>query len=329
MSKCIVLVGIFAIVSVIVGGQWDAWMHAKQGHTVFAVPHLIIIGGFSLFFVSGIFALSMLLKDRKLLDRERRSMWLVAVGGIMTPIGLVLDEGWHRFINLDMTVWSIPHGLMFLSVTCVLVGLADFTIHRNKLLPIFFFAAILTVGFFSLLDFDQPHMSWVADSRPGFTYAITITGISTFTFALIITAMRHVGLVTAIASIAWILYTAIGYTVGMTGGFFNAFPPFPIIIPAIALDISLLVFRGRFLIPAFISATTCYWGVIGWATLYTGSKLPQQLSGGPIDWLIWYVIFIPAGSYIIPKLARAISNWAFNDIKYADSARMPRVGPTI
>ena len=136
MSKCMILVGIFAIALGLVGGQWDSWLHAKQGHTLFAAPHLIIICSLVMFFLCGVLAFIILKKNKGLSISERKGLWFVLVGGIIIPPALIVDEAWHKFLGIDMTAWSLPHAIMFASVALVLIGLTIFS-RRNVLTVVF------------------------------------------------------------------------------------------------------------------------------------------------------------------------------------------------
>lgn len=332
-QKIIVLVGLLAIVLGMTGGQWDSWHHVKHDHVVFALPHLIIIGGLGLFTLSGILAVFILARGRLVLSAgEKKGLWFVVSGGLTLPMALVLDELSHALWGLDQTAWSAPHALMFLSVASVLFGLAVFTLHKSRLgrsvgflrgvLPVLYFATMLLLGLFSLGDFDQPHMKFVADIRPGFAYVITATGIAVFTLVLMAAMVGRVGAVTAAALLAWGFHAGVGYIVGEIGGFFHTLPPYPLIVPAAALDAYLLVASGlskqpkfnltpQMLIAASLIATgVCYWTIIGWASIYTRSKLPQQISGGPLDWTVWFIVFVSIFPILSALITKHLSSWA-------------------
>ncbi len=315
-GKLIVPLGLLAILLSVVGAEWDAWFHVKYEHTLLSAPHLVVIAGLIAFTICGMLAFFILLEDKALLRGEKRAMWLVAAGGLITPLTLAFDELWHRMIGLDMTTWSAPHAIMFAAVASVLIGLAVFSL-KSRTLPTLFFATVILLGLFSLADFDMPQMSWLKDIRPGFAYPLAATGISTFLFLTMTLVVKKVGTATLAATLAWSTHFAIGYSVDAIGGFTHTLPPFPIIIPALALDMALILskntnFRRGFktLIPlSFFIATITYWSAIAWSVLYASAQAPQQISGNAQDWFLWYLAFIPAASLLLAWLAQRFANW--------------------
>lgn len=318
IRKIIVPLGLFAIILGILGGEWDAWFHVKHEHELLSAPHLVVIVGLMTFSAMGVLGLAMLKWGNDLSLREKRAMLLVAIGGLATPLALSFDELWHRFMGLDQTAWSAPHAIMFAAIAAILIGLAIFTAkHKDSPFSMLFFATVILLGLFSFADFDQPHMSWVKDIRPGFTYPITAAGISTFTLLLMVLLLKKPGAATIAASLAWGTHFIIGYSIGAIGGFSHTLPSFPIMIPALALDIALILskntnFRHDFkslLALSFFAATVTYWSAIAWSALYTFSQAPQQISGNIQDWFIWYLAFIPAASLFIACLAQRFARW--------------------
>lgn len=329
LRNLMVLFGLLGAILDISGGQWDAWLHVKQGHELFAIPHLIIIAGLVFFALAGFCAFLTLLKNSKELQpTQKRGLWLAMLGGAVVFPALAFDEGWHRFIGLDQTFWSAPHAILFAALAAVLLGLALFT-HKNRVLPTLFFATMILLGLFSLGDFDQPHMQDVMQRlRPGFTYPLAVTGIFTFAFLLTMSVTRRIGhgYITAAALLAWGFFMGTGVLVGTIGGFMHAILPFPIVIPALVLELCLFLFDVNFLLAvskdpaqlsikpknmfafAFFTATACYIAVIAWSALYTQTDTPQQLSGNLRDWIGWYFAAVPlmalASAWIVNKFAQ-------------------------
>jgi hypothetical protein len=90
--------------------------------------------------------------------------------------------------------------------------------------------------------------------------------------------------------------------------------PFPLVIPALALDGWRAVVWHQpiarrcteFLSAALVVGTICYWSIIGWAAYIMA--LSHQLSGTPVDWIQWFVLLnLPlscAAGYSVWQLAR-------------------------
>ncbi len=309
------------------GGHWDGYIHAKQGHTLLAIPHLIILGGLALFGVTGALALFVLARSPSPLGpAQRRSMWLVAVGGLGVPAAALFDQAWHVIIGEDKTVWSVPHllllffaGVVFLGCTLAAasrrsrVGLAWVTF--SDWLVVLLAGVMFLPLFVAFAEYDQPILGWLADVRPGYAYPLAVSVAATFLLVVAASIMRKAGSITVSALGAYALYAGAGYVVSMSLDYYTIFPPFPLVVPALALDVWLYISRNTqnsyafplwaYLVSSALTATICYWTVVAWAVLYTHDKLPQQLSGSGEDWARWYG-FALMMSVCVAVLARAV-----------------------
>ncbi len=311
-EKMIIPVGLLGALLYAVGGPWDQLIHVQRGHTLLAVPHLIVAGGFFLYIFSGMLAF-FILRGGRLSSGERNSLKVVVLGAISIPLGWAFDESWHWIFGTDMTAWSPPHVAIFFGMGSVLLGLALLEANRKKhsgwfswsaMRLMFFFASIFFVALFFFVDFDAPGMAqFITSTRPSFSYPIAITGTIVFLALLTVNVTQRPGFATIASLIAWGYYVGIGLllgTIDIAGDDpRRILPPFPIFVPAIVIDVFLLAtLRKRsFPLPysthlwaSVLAASLCYAGVIVWAKFYT--HLSQQGSEAAMPWIAWYVFVL-------------------------------------
>jgi hypothetical protein len=339
-GKNIIPVGILAALLYAIGGPWDQMIHVRQGHTLLATPHLIIGGGLSLYIFSGILAL-FILRDPRISYGERNALKLIMLGAAALPIGLIIDELWHKIFGVDMTAWSPPHVAIFFGMVSALLGLALLEANRKErsgwfswssMRLIFFFASIFFVVLFFFIDFDVPGMAYITQTRPEFSYVGALTGVLTFLFLLTLASTRRPGAATLATLVAWGYYTGMGLALGVIDfrgvDPHRILPPFPIVVTAIMFDLftfALLgkrglppLFNARFLYGLLIMAITiapvCYFSIFIWAELYT--ELPQQLMERGEHWLVW-LLATPAIALVSSLAAFLTASWAMRDNKHA------------
>lgn len=295
IEKTMIISALFAITLGIIGAQWDSWSHVKQGHVLLATPHLVVIFGLGLFVLASVLSFCLMRKIGKNLPAGKKRSLVFAIGGVLIPPALMLDEAWHAFFGLDQTTWSPPHALLFMGIACILLGLGFYCASPNKLrdsiwpskcdvLPMLFFGTVLLLGIMSLGDFDHPQTAWIAGTRPGAIYPITVTGMNVLVFLMITLALRRVWASTIVAIFAWSFHAATAFLIATVGGFWHTALPFPIVVPALIIDMWLLfllqnprlkISPHRLFCGALIATILSYWSVVAWALFYT--KLPQQI----------------------------------------------------
>jgi hypothetical protein len=138
--------------------------------------------------------------------------------------------------------------------------------------------------------------------------------LGTFLFVarllVIMATLQQPFAVTIAAAIAWLFFGGTGVLIEQVSGVSYVVLPFPIVIPALALDAWIAVVGHRhlarrhtgFLSAALVVGTVCYWSMIVWAA--SVMALPHQLSGTLLDWIRWFALFIPALS-----IAAGYSAW--------------------
>lgn len=314
------------------GGHWDGWMHAKQGHTLFAIPHLIILAGFFLFGITGALALFLLKGTSRSHSNsgQWKGVWLVAIGGFGVPGAAFFDQAWHWVLGEDQTIWSLPHLLLLFFATLTFFGGALTVVSKRShqrftfvkfsdWLVLLFFGTMLLPFFVALAEYDQPILGWLANVRPGYAYPLVTSFAATFFLVTIASIFKRYGAVTVVALGTYLLYSGSGFIVSFMVDYYDMLPSFPIVVPALALDTCLYFYRRRanlsfsklseYMILCVLTATVSYWTVILWASLYTHNKLPQQLSGNIENWIAWYGIVLGI-SVALAILAKALVRWS-------------------
>jgi hypothetical protein len=311
--------GLVATVFISVGSLWDTLTHITRGHWLLAPAHLVIIAATMLFTACGGVALFFM---RHTDEITHRSLTVVFAGSVVVVVSLtVLDELWHVFFGLDTTGWSPPHLLFWVGMLVELFGL----VLLSRCLPpasarlpaswrpggklMMSCAAILVILLFIFLEYDVPASAGIADERPPFTYPVVGTFLFVTGLLVVMAAMQRIFAVTIAATSAWLFFGLTGVVIQQVSGVAYVVFPFPLVIPALALDSWMFVIwrkplplRGAaFLSAALVVGAVCYWSMIGWAAYVMA--LPHQLSGTLLDWIWWFVMFIPALSSVAGCLA--------------------------
>lgn len=330
--KSFVFLGLLASLLFVIGSHWDVFIHLQKGHTPLAKAHLVILSGLALYSLSAVLAFRKLRKNH-LEQSVRKGLKLIVLGGITIPLSVVVDELWHKIFGIDMTAWSPPHLGIFAGTTTALFGIAVFQIQTNSHMRrhlrylsfadiwiILIFAAMFFLVPFIFLDFSITKNAHLAVARPPFAYAVSSAGVTAFLLVLTATTLRRIGTASIAAFVGLVLYIIPGFLIGTISVEPNAkiIPPFPFLIAALALDLWLFVslrkrnFPLSFLslaVAVFVAATVSYWTLTAWALWY--GNLPQQLQGGPKDWLFWYIVFVPIIITIFASLVISLlGTWA-------------------
>jgi hypothetical protein len=304
--RAVVYGGLAATVCISIGSLWDTLTHITRGHWLLAPAHLVIMAATALFTLCGGAALGVM---RRADARTRRALRVVVAGSVLVVVSLtVLDELWHLWFGLDTTGWSPPHLLFWLGMLTELFGLlllsrpslpagarqASWWGRRGERFLIC--AAILVILLFILLEYDVPASAGIADERPPFTYPVVGTFLWVIGLLVVRAALRPPWAATRAAALAWLFFGGTGVLIEQVSGVSYVVLPFPMVIPALALDGWMAVGWHRpasrrgtgFLAAALVVGTIGYWSMIGWAACIMA--LPHQLSGTPVDWLQWFIL---------------------------------------
>jgi hypothetical protein len=312
--RYVVYGGIVATVCISIGSLWDTLIHITRGHWLMAPAHLVIIAATALYTASGGAGLYCM---RHADAVTRRALTMVVAGSMLVVVSLVvIDEVWHVFFGLDTTGWSPPHLLFWLGMLielCGLVLLSRLMLRASAPRPASWWpqgelllscAAILVILLFNMLEYDVPASAGIADERPPFTYPVVGTWLFVTGLLVVRAALPSPFAVTLAAALAWLFFGLTGVAIEALSGVAFVVFPFPLVIPALALDSWMVVIwrqhialrRAAFLAAALVVGTVCYWSMIGWAAYVMA--LPHQLAGTPLDWIRWFILFIPALSCV-------------------------------
>jgi len=343
-QRALVSLGLLGVSGFVLVVQWDTLIHQQRGHQRLEPAHLVILGTFVLYAVCGALSLAMQ-RSQRISVRERNGLKLVLLGGGFILPAVVIDELWHKIFGKDMTAWSFPHIIMFFCMATVLFGIAVFAIQsggkerRGLLSSSNFPVLVLFTGIFFLvpfffMDFDLPAFARLAETRPGFTYSVTATGVIVFLLLLMVNISRGPGTVMAAAFLAWALVVATGLAFGTMDMTATAprgvvYAPFPTVVLVIPVWFFLLVVKKRFPLSlptlfamGLLGTTAGFWGIVAWVKAYT--KLPQAVSGGPADWFAWYVLSL-AVLFVITPIVYFLSRWL---LEGAGSEKMVKAART-
>lgn len=240
------------------GARWDELWHRQYGgfgDDFLWPPHLMIYGGLGLNALFAGFALVAVRRRGGDLRQSFRSNPLIGLLGLIASYQIASipsDALWHRIIGPDLSAWSLPHALLMLTSSGVLligVALARSTRPSNvwrfvgrlelgEVLAV----ALLALSTLASLQFGVTEWEWrftqgMPFGRPDWVYPVVVLAIGITEAHLVLFATRRVGAATVLAVVVlviqglWILVAR------------AAVPPGPslsahllLVPPALALD---------------------------------------------------------------------------------------------
>ena len=114
------VIGTGALIIAVEGFLWDVAWHIDVGRDefLFSPPHICLLVGIGLLAVAGFVSMGVATRDRA--DTGwRLGPWRIPygsaalmLGGLAALGGFGVDDLWHRFYGLDVTMWSPPHLVM-------------------------------------------------------------------------------------------------------------------------------------------------------------------------------------------------------------------------
>jgi hypothetical protein len=220
------LLGI-ASLSIVVGGFWDEVWHRLYGipfgEDFFWLPHLLMYFGFLSVVLLGFVGFSILARQKKgtLQQRFRATPMLgllVLVAAFLMYV-LPADPLWHAIYGPDLTAWSIPHVLLLLNFTTIMLvaaaiqlstaparkwrSLARITVSDG--LPLLMFAGIILINLqLFTTEYDQEHSfaNPFLRTRPEWVLPFLIVAVASFAGVLANHSLRYVGAATAAGLVA-------------------------------------------------------------------------------------------------------------------------------
>jgi hypothetical protein len=124
---------VFAVTSIMIGGQWDISWHQSIGRDTFWTPaHMAIyLGGVLSGVAFGFLILHTTFSRRSPLKESSVHIWgfsgplgafIAAWGGITMLTSAPFDNWWHNAYGLDVEIISPPHVVLFLGIYAIVLG---------------------------------------------------------------------------------------------------------------------------------------------------------------------------------------------------------------
>lgn len=220
------LLGI-ASINIVVGGFWDEVWHRLYGlpfgEDFFWRPHLLMYFGFLSVMALGLVGLYVVVRQLQgTLQQRFRAIpaigLLILVAAFMMYV-LPADPAWHQIYGSDLTAWSIPHLLLMLNFTTIMLvavaiqlsmvptrewrTLASITLY--DILPLLMFACILLINLqLFTTEYDQvgAYDNPIMRARPEWVLPFLIAGVATFVGVLANHSLRYAGAATVAGLLA-------------------------------------------------------------------------------------------------------------------------------
>lgn len=255
-----VLLGIAGI-NIVVGGFWDEVWHRQYGipfgEDLLWRPHLMLYLGFLLTSALAFGALFLLLRRGKgtLQQRFRADPivgLLVLVGGFLI-YALPSDPIWHLIYGEDISAWSLPHLLLTLSFTLIILLAAAILLSAVRLKPwssltrlagaewlvILLFSFALLINLQVLVTEWDTGSSFVVLHRPVWLLPALIVTMATLIGVMTNHATRAFGAATVVA------VSALAIRLGLMAAFdydgVSADPWLCALAPMVAIDLAYAV----------------------------------------------------------------------------------------
>jgi hypothetical protein len=244
-------------VMIVVGGFWDEVWHRQYGvpfgRDLFWRPHLLMYAGLLSVMLAAV--VSGLLLWRKGTGRWRQRFraepllgWLVLLGAFLA-YALPADPAWHMLYGTDITAWSLPHLVLMVTFSAIMVMAAAFQLSTlparswqsllrlrlDDILVILALAFALMLGLQLLTtEWDgirhvrrgSTHPFW---QRPEWLLPVVVVALSTFFGTLANRATRYVGAATLVGLVAlasrFLLVNGFGFAQMSTNAWLLALPP--------------------------------------------------------------------------------------------------------
>ena len=226
---------------IVVGGYWDEVWHRSYGvpfgDDFFWRPHLLMYAGLAAVLGVAAGAAAILWRRGRGGPRARfRSNptlgWMVLLGAFLA-YALPADPAWHALYGADITAWSLPHLVLLVTFSAIMLTAA--AVHLSALperpwhgpLTFRLDAGLAIVGIASglllstqllTLEWDgitrlrlgSPHPFW---QRPEWLLPVVVVALATFFGTLALRATRYVGAATLVGVVA------LGVRAALVGGF--------------------------------------------------------------------------------------------------------------
>lgn len=258
--------------------RWDVAEHAKGAVDRFWYPPHY--GIYFCLFMSALLSLAGLylvlrgpgLPFEKL--RRNPALTFVAVLNGVSFLGAPFDQWWHETYGLDLSTWSPPHIHLIVGVSMVILGclvyflddgetnapLQRFRLRgRQSTIYMFNLTVYMLTMIVLFLEYEmlgqKGGVPLFMELRPLWFFPLTWTTLVLFSLMLYVGMTRRVGLLSAGMAI-YVVLRLLLLGVDRTLFDFEGAPFYPLLLPALAIDLTLLaLMRGRTQRPSWQSVT--------------------------------------------------------------------------
>jgi hypothetical protein len=318
------------------GTYWDGSWHLEYGRDTFwSPPHLLIYGAILMMFVIAVLALRSLAQGRSgLAAGARRSpaVAFVAAASLVQLSAGPLDELWHRRFGLDITAWSPAHLMLIGGMAVTIIALIGVQVARTRMsnqasswrwvglsdAGLLGLAMLgITVLMVLLIEYELPGIPpWhPSQQRPEWTYPLLSAAIWVFGLVAALVTSRRYGAATVIA-LGYTAFRVLVPAILNAGNHPAPALPMPVIIPALALDVTMWLLMKR---PARSLGT---WqvliAVVVFAAIHIALMAPvvEQVTGLPVlpqgailRALPWAVIAAVVAAWAGLWLGKRLADW--------------------
>lgn len=284
-----------AILTSYLSTRWDVAEHAKGAVDSFWYPpHYGIYFSLLVAALVSLAGLAVVFRGPGLPFEKLRhnpALSFVAVLNGLSFLGAPFDAWWHETYGLDLSSWSPPHIHLIISTVIVILGcMVYFLDHdavsaplqrlhlRSRQSAIQTFALVLSLLVLLVLFIEYEMLNPASTpafilERPLWFYPLTWTTIILFMLTLYVGVTRRIGLV-SLGLALYVVVRLILLGVDRTLFAFDGSPFYPLVIPALALDLTLavlsreartLTWRGVLLAAVVGSATLVLTTPLVWA----------------------------------------------------------------
>lgn len=241
--------------------RWDVAEHAKGAVDSFWYPpHYGIYFGLLMAALLSLAGLAVVFRGpglpfEKL--RQNPALSFVAVLNGLSFLGAPFDAWWHETFGLDLSSWSPPHIHLIVSTVIVILGcmvyfLDDNAVNaplqrfqpRSRQSAIQVFGMLLSLLVLMVLFLEYEQIDPVRTpafilARPLWFYPLTWTTITLFMSALYVGLTRRIGLL-SLGLALYVIVRLLLLGVDRTLFVYEGTPFYPLVVPALVLDLALI-----------------------------------------------------------------------------------------
>ena len=297
----------------VISGYWDISWHTDIGRdSFFSAPHFGIYGGI----VTALLAVSIGLltlrqgspaglgERTRLAVSQYPAMGLAATAMLVQLSSAPLDEAWHRWFGLDISVWSPPHDFLIFGGALAALALAalqagDPAVDRGwrsatywRTILLIAAPLVMMNAFLAENEFLKIPAWHVSQTRPAGFYPLFLGAFATLAFGAAGRLLRRPGAVFAMAAAYWLLRAFEVAALPLVQRTPPAMPYVGVLVGAVAFELLLaLGRRARREGPALYALA----GAAAATALFLSRPLQALVGSGPRGALAETLVWLPAG----------------------------------